>query len=82
MEISLTLEELMEIYASIKERQIEEFKSMAKANGAEIKGEGEDSDGTDSDAFDNVLNQVRERQGVTPDKQPERKVGLFNINSV
>lgn len=72
----MTLGELIETYNQILENKTEEFKMMAKANGAEIKEE------EDSTAFQNVINQVKERKGVTDDKTPERKAGIFKINQI
>ena len=78
LEENLTLEELMEIYVGIKENQYENFKNMARANGAKFDEEDEG----DPEAFNKVLDQVRERQGKTKKEVPENRLGVFSIKNI
>lgn len=72
----MTLDELVELYSSVLQTRTEEFKNMARANGAKFK-----EDEPDEDAFNRVLDQVRAKSG---EKQEERKntLGVFSIKSI
>lgn len=90
LESNLTLDELYELYHGIMSNKIEEFKNMARANGATFEDEdkqGEKEPVPENDGlnpFQKILKEVDERNGVTEDKKPQgpRSIGIFNITSV
>lgn len=76
LEENMTLDELVELYASILETRTEEFKNMARANGAKFK-----EDEPDEDAFNRVLDQVKSRSGEQQEDE-KKTLGIFSINSI
>lgn len=82
LERHLTIEELYELYGGIMENRIEDFKNMARANGAKL--DDEDGEQDDGEGWQNVMNQVNELKGQKPEKRKtENKIGgLFKINQI
>lgn len=77
LEENMTLEELLELYGGIMENRYEDFKNMARANGAKFE-----EDEPDTDAFNRVIEQVNARKGENGKEVEKKKVGIFSINNV
>jgi hypothetical protein len=84
LEENLTLSELLELYSGILSSKMEEFKNMARANGATIDDEKKGGD-DQTTSFADIVNRVKERKGVaTEDKSEARTLagGLVTIETI
>lgn len=87
LESNLTLEELYELYQGILYTRIEEFKNMARAQGAKFEDEDEDTGGGEvqkATNFSDIIKQVNQRRAGDTGEEVEdkRTVGIFTINKV
>lgn len=78
LEENVTLDGLMELYAGIMKNKYEEFKNMARANGAKF----DEDENEDPEAFNRVLDKVNKRKGTTKKEAEKKTLGIFSINNV
>jgi hypothetical protein len=75
LEENLTLSELIELYSGILNSKMEDFKNMARANGATINEEQKGGD-DQATSFADIISRVKERAGVAAEEDNSKSRSL------